>query len=356
MWLGLSCPTSTRRSSSTSGWACGSPRSRTRHGHVEASLPAGLRFTLDTEESIRSFDPAWAPPSGAHRVAVAFRCESPEDVDRLYRELTEAGAPGYKEPWNAFWGQRYAQVKDPDGSVKSTCSHRSADVSSASPRCSPFGGRGGHLSAAGDFLLRADAGMPGGRWWPPPTVPGRASNAQAIPRMKLTRVVDDIFQLSLLPRGGINAYLVGDVLVDAGLGIHGPRHSLKRSRVEQSAPICSPMPRRSRWRLENGERCSRGSRLVRHRDAEAVPRSSLQAGSTALFNWKPVQVAGALSEGEKLGPGFTMLDTPGHIALWRESDRTLRAHARELLAPAAPSRSRLHRRGVHLGTTQTAPG
>jgi catechol 2,3-dioxygenase-like lactoylglutathione lyase family enzyme len=87
------------------------------HGHVEASLPGGLRFTLDTERSIRSFDPAWAPPSGGHRVAVAFRCESPEDVDRLYRELTDAGAPIHKEPWDAFWGQRYAQVKDPDGSV-----------------------------------------------------------------------------------------------------------------------------------------------------------------------------------------------------------------------------------------------
>jgi uncharacterized glyoxalase superfamily protein PhnB len=50
-------------------------------------------------------------------VAVAFRCESPEDVDRLYRELTDAGAPGHKEPWDALWGQCYAQVKDPDGSV-----------------------------------------------------------------------------------------------------------------------------------------------------------------------------------------------------------------------------------------------
>jgi uncharacterized glyoxalase superfamily protein PhnB len=87
------------------------------HGHVEASLPGGLRFTLDTEESIRSFDPEWAPPSGGHRVAVAFRCDSPEHVDRLYRELTDAGAMGHKEPWNAFWGQRYAQVEDPDGSV-----------------------------------------------------------------------------------------------------------------------------------------------------------------------------------------------------------------------------------------------
>jgi uncharacterized glyoxalase superfamily protein PhnB len=87
------------------------------HGHAEAPLPGGLRFTLDTEESIRSFDPQWSPPTKGHRITVAFRCESPDEVDRVYRELTEAGARGYKEPWDAFWGQRYAQLHDPDGNV-----------------------------------------------------------------------------------------------------------------------------------------------------------------------------------------------------------------------------------------------
>jgi uncharacterized glyoxalase superfamily protein PhnB len=87
------------------------------HGHTETTLPGGLRFTLDKEESIRSFDPGWSPPSGGHRIAVAFRCDSPPDVDRVYRELVDAGAASYREPWDAFWGQRYAQVKDPDGNV-----------------------------------------------------------------------------------------------------------------------------------------------------------------------------------------------------------------------------------------------
>jgi catechol 2,3-dioxygenase-like lactoylglutathione lyase family enzyme len=87
------------------------------HGHVEAPLPGGLRFSLDTEESIRGFDRNWSPPGGGHRTTLAFRCESPEEVDRLYRALTRAGAPEYKEPWNAFWGQRYAQIHDPDGNV-----------------------------------------------------------------------------------------------------------------------------------------------------------------------------------------------------------------------------------------------
>jgi catechol 2,3-dioxygenase-like lactoylglutathione lyase family enzyme len=87
------------------------------HGHVEAPLPGGLRFTLDAEESVRSFDPEWSPPTGGHRVGVAFLCESPADVDRIYWELAGIGAGGYKEPWDAFWGQRYAQVMDPDGNV-----------------------------------------------------------------------------------------------------------------------------------------------------------------------------------------------------------------------------------------------
>jgi uncharacterized glyoxalase superfamily protein PhnB len=84
-------------------------------GHVEASLPGGLRLMLDSEETVRSFDPEWSPPSGGQRIGLAFLCESPDDVDRVYAELLAAGAQAHKEPWDAFWGQRYAQLKDPDG-------------------------------------------------------------------------------------------------------------------------------------------------------------------------------------------------------------------------------------------------
>jgi uncharacterized glyoxalase superfamily protein PhnB len=47
-------------------------------------------------------------------VALAFRCPGPADVDAKYEELAALGH-GHKEPWDAFWGQRYASVKDPDG-------------------------------------------------------------------------------------------------------------------------------------------------------------------------------------------------------------------------------------------------
>jgi len=85
--------------------------------HVEAQLGGGVRYALDTEDVMRTFDPEWKRPSDGHLTGGAFQCESPEEVDRVYRELLGAGATPHKEPWDAFWGQRYAQLKDPDGTV-----------------------------------------------------------------------------------------------------------------------------------------------------------------------------------------------------------------------------------------------
>jgi uncharacterized glyoxalase superfamily protein PhnB len=85
--------------------------------HAEAQLPGGLRYMLDAESVVKTFDPEWQRPSGGHAVGGAFRCDSPEEVDRVYAELLEAGASPHKEPWDAFWGQRYAQFKDPDGTI-----------------------------------------------------------------------------------------------------------------------------------------------------------------------------------------------------------------------------------------------
>jgi uncharacterized glyoxalase superfamily protein PhnB len=85
--------------------------------HVEAELPGGLRYLLDTESVVKMFDPEWSRPSGGHAVGGAFKCDSPEEVDRVYAELLATGGSPHKEPWDAFWGQRYAQLTDPDGTV-----------------------------------------------------------------------------------------------------------------------------------------------------------------------------------------------------------------------------------------------
>ena len=93
------------------------PDGAENEGHVEATLDNGLRLALDTVEVIRSFDTDWTPPTGGHGLALAFACGSPSEVDAVYAELVASGHRSKHEPWDAFWGQRYAQVHDPDGNV-----------------------------------------------------------------------------------------------------------------------------------------------------------------------------------------------------------------------------------------------
>jgi uncharacterized glyoxalase superfamily protein PhnB len=68
----------------------------------------------DTVDLVESFSD-WEPPAGGHRVALAFVCDAPADVDKLAAALVGAGYRSHLDPFDAFWGQRYATVFDPDG-------------------------------------------------------------------------------------------------------------------------------------------------------------------------------------------------------------------------------------------------
>ena len=83
-------------------------------GHIEATLPNGVRLMVDREDVILSFRPDWKRETG-NQISLAFECASPAEVDELYARVVDAGFKGEKEPWDAFWGQRYAQLVDPDG-------------------------------------------------------------------------------------------------------------------------------------------------------------------------------------------------------------------------------------------------
>jgi catechol 2,3-dioxygenase-like lactoylglutathione lyase family enzyme len=83
-------------------------------GHVDTFLPNGFRFMLDTVEVVRSFLPGWSRETG-NQLSLAFECATVAEVDEVYGRVTAAGFDGQKEPWDAYWGQRYALLHDPDG-------------------------------------------------------------------------------------------------------------------------------------------------------------------------------------------------------------------------------------------------
>lgn len=85
--------------------------------HVEAVGPGGLRIMLDTEASVMSFSDWQRPQGGSPRTALAFLCDSADEVDRVFTALVDGGGRPHLPPFDAPWGQRYATVHDPDGNA-----------------------------------------------------------------------------------------------------------------------------------------------------------------------------------------------------------------------------------------------
>jgi len=68
---------------------------------------------IDSAELIENM--LGASPVPPNHSSFALLCESPAQVDDVVKRVQTAGFEVAKEPWDAFWGQRYAIVKDPDG-------------------------------------------------------------------------------------------------------------------------------------------------------------------------------------------------------------------------------------------------
>src|SRR3954467_8743506 len=154
----------------------------------------------------------------------------------------------------------------------------------------------------------------------------------------MRQIAPDVFHLPLVPRNGVNAYLLGDVLVDTGLRTsaggsekalggrklqaialthaHGD-HGGSARKLSQSLGVPVWVGAADREAAETGK--------VVAKSPYSKPGLSLIAG--AMGNMPAVSIARDLREGDDLTAGFTVLDTPGHspghVSFWRESDRVL---------------------------------
>jgi uncharacterized glyoxalase superfamily protein PhnB len=95
------------------------PEGTEKEDHVEYHSPNGYRLAWDAESVIKSFDPSFTMPDKETRgrITLAFKCKDSAEVDTLHKKLVGMGYFAHKDPWDAFWGQRYSQMLDPDGNV-----------------------------------------------------------------------------------------------------------------------------------------------------------------------------------------------------------------------------------------------
>jgi hydroxyacylglutathione hydrolase len=156
--------------------------------------------------------------------------------------------------------------------------------------------------------------------------------------VRVLAIADDVWQLPLTPRDAINAYLIGDVLVDTGIKqsadtIAGMLEGRQISAIalthahNDHAGAMKGLAERLGVPVWCGARDREAAESGRVVLAPAFRRPRLNAlvGATAAFDGTPV--ARTLEEGDSLTAGFTVLDTPGHspghVSFWREADRTL---------------------------------
>jgi catechol 2,3-dioxygenase-like lactoylglutathione lyase family enzyme len=84
--------------------------------HVQYSGSNGYAIGFVSEAIVRQSDPKWSDNFG-NRVNLQFKFDTPTEVDAIYTHLISAGYESYQAPWDAFWGQRFARIIDPDKNV-----------------------------------------------------------------------------------------------------------------------------------------------------------------------------------------------------------------------------------------------
>ncbi len=152
----------------------------------------------------------------------------------------------------------------------------------------------------------------------------------------MNQVAPDVFQIPLTPRNGVNAYLVGDILVDAGYILHGKKVVAavtgREVRTHALTHVHNDHAGGSKYVHEAlGVPVWIGSGdapYLRDGTAPIPPTANPAVRAMGRFAGSPaVEPARELREGDELGHGFVVLETPGHspghLSFWRESDRTL---------------------------------
>jgi catechol 2,3-dioxygenase-like lactoylglutathione lyase family enzyme len=83
--------------------------------HTERVALAGTcSVELDSRDLAGAYNSGYHPEAVAQAV-IGFRLPTREAVDELHQRLVAAGHTSSQQPYDTFWGARYAIVADPDG-------------------------------------------------------------------------------------------------------------------------------------------------------------------------------------------------------------------------------------------------
>jgi catechol 2,3-dioxygenase-like lactoylglutathione lyase family enzyme len=100
------------------------------HVEAEPGAHAPIAVDLDSTSFVRKWDAGWPGGTG---VVIGFKVDLRQEVDQLVAALAADGVAVQQEPFDAFWGARYAVVSDPDGNAVGIMSPMDPATRSAPP-------------------------------------------------------------------------------------------------------------------------------------------------------------------------------------------------------------------------------
>jgi glyoxylase-like metal-dependent hydrolase (beta-lactamase superfamily II) len=149
----------------------------------------------------------------------------------------------------------------------------------------------------------------------------------------MRQVAEGVWHVPLLLRDAVNAYVLGDVVVDAGYPGSGKKlvkalggHTVSAHTLTHAHPDHVGGSRAVVDTLKIPMWAPAGDAAAVERGMTVGPEGRLKGLVERGGRFKSVPVARKLVEGDEVA-GFTVLDTPGHspghVSFWRESDRVL---------------------------------
>lgn len=149
----------------------------------------------------------------------------------------------------------------------------------------------------------------------------------------MRQIAEGLWQVPLAPRESVNAYVIGDVLVDAGTKGNGKKlpgmlkgHPIAAHTLTHAHPDHFGGSKRVCDALGVPFWAPAGDVAAIEAGRSELPESRIKPLMGLGAKMDPVPVARTLAEGDEVA-GFRVVEVPGHsrghIAFFRESDRAL---------------------------------
>lgn len=99
------------------------PEGREYEYYVECVSPNASTILFISKRNMLKLNPNWQDNHGKGGIGLHFKFDKVDELEKVYNSLMDTGYKSVLTPCNTKWGERFAEVLDPDGNIVSLFAH-----------------------------------------------------------------------------------------------------------------------------------------------------------------------------------------------------------------------------------------